>query len=441
MASRPYHPRSSEELVIYVGILAIWPAYFVGGLYVLGSVIGWLLLGLVALRQFVQGDHRRFKTPLLSWIWIVAMTIMLVALIIGHSQWSLGLGKTVKSSIGWAKGWALIALFIYIGSTVKFDRRLVINAVCKTSAMAIPFFMIGLIIFAIGGPQSLFISPLKAVGGPGPEFFELRFFGLNPENGRPRWFFFTPWAPAAGLVSCLFVILCAQETNSRWRILGCLGCALICLASQSRAGMAIFFCILPGLFFLRTIGIGYTMLLGSLMLPLFGLLALPVIEWGLDGIQSIKDARPDSTRVRSALAEIAVQRWADEAPIWGHGIVERGPKVVEHMPIGTHHSWYGLLFTKGITGAIALAVPMLMTLTYLFFMIFRYGSGFAAMLLVLVIGLYSFFENLEILVYLYWPALIFIGHAINPENNSRRRRERKYSSDYLQCRSGTAVAN
>ena len=179
--------------------------------------------------------------------------------------------------------------------------------------------------------------------------------------------------------------------------------------------MAIFFCILPGLFFLRTIGIGYTMLLGSLMLPVFGLLALPVIEWGLDGIQSIKDARPDSTRVRSALAEIAVQRWADEAPIWGHGIVERGPKVVEHMPIGTHHSWYGLLFTKGITGAIALAVPMLMTLTYLFFMIFRYGSGFAAMLLVLVIGLYSFFENLEILVYLYWPALIYIGHAINPE--------------------------
>lgn len=440
MASRPYHPRSSEELVIYVGILAIWPAYFVGGLYVLGSVIGWLLLGLVALRQFVQGDHRRFKTPLLSWIWIVAMTIMLVALIIGHSQWSLGLGKTVKSSIGWAKGWALIALFIYIGSTVKFDHRLVINAVCKTSAMAIPFFMIGLIIFAIGGPQSLFISPLKAVGGPGPEFFELRFFGLNPENGRPRWFFFTPWAPAAGLVSCLFVILCAQETNSRWRILGCLGCALICLASQSRAGMAIFFCILPGLFFLRTIGIGYTMLLGSLMLPVFGLLALPVIEWGLDGIQSIKDARPDSTRVRSALAEIAVQRWADEAPIWGHGIVERGPKVVEHMPIGTHHSWYGLLFTKGITGAIALAVPMLMTLTYLFFMIFRYGSGFAAMLLVLVIGLYSFFENLEILVYLYWPALIYIGHAINPEKNSRSRRKRKYSSDYLQCRSGTAVA-
>ncbi len=440
MATRPHYQRSSEELVIYFGILAFWPAYLIGGLYVLGSVIGWALLALTLLRRFVQGNERFYRTPVLSYVWIVAMALMLVALIIGHAQWALGLPKTIKSSIGWAKGWALLALFIYVGATLKFDHRLLINAVCKTSALAIPFFVLGTLLYGIGGPQSLFVSPLKAVGGPGPEFFELRFFGLNPETGRPRWFFFTPWAPAAGLVSCLFVVLCAQESNLKWRLLGCLGCMLICLASQSRAGMAIFFGILPALWFVRVIGFGYTLLMASLMLPVFGLLALPAIEWLMDGFQSVKDARPGSTRVRSALADIAVQRWASEAPVWGHGIVERGPKVVEHMPIGTHHSWYGLLFTKGMVGALSLAIPMVLTGLYLVVESFRSRIAFAALSIVLVLGLYSFFENLEILVYLYWPALLYLGVALNHENTSCSSKKEDTSSDYLHCRSGTAVA-
>jgi hypothetical protein len=34
-----------------------------------------------------------------------------------------------------------------------------------------------------------------------------------------------------------------------------------------------------------------------------------------------------------------------------------------------------------------------------------------------VIVSYSFFENLEILSYLYWPALFWIGIAFNPLKN------------------------
>ena len=44
--------------------------------------------------------------------------------------------------------------------------------------------------------------------------------------------------------------------------------------------------------------------------------------------------------------------------IWGHGTVERGPHIVEYMPIGSHHTWNGLLFVKGMVGYAGLAVPM-----------------------------------------------------------------------------------
>lgn len=79
------------------------------------------------------------------------------------------------------------------------------------------------------------------------------------------------------------------------------------------------------------------------------------------------------------------------------------------MPIGTHHSWYGSLFTKGIVGAVALAVPMFISAIHLLFeaqFSRKAESGFGLML---ILVLYSLFETLEILAYLSWSALLWIG--------------------------------
>jgi hypothetical protein len=73
------------------------------------------------------------------------------------------------------------------------------------------------------------------------------------------------------------------------------------------------------------------------------------------------------------------------------------------MPIGSHHTWLGLLFVKGIVGLFALAVPMIVTVVVLV----RRSLGLSLVLL-----LYTFGENLEILVYLYWPGIIILGLAL-----------------------------
>lgn len=405
-----------EEKLIYAAIVVTWPTYLVGGLYILGSVVGWLLLALVLLRIYVVGKHKVNPLPVLAALWLLAMLVMLAALLVAHLNWGLSLGQTLKSSIGWAKGWALLAIFPVCGAILKINIACVSRACCIVACQALLFIILSLFVYLVGGPDILFTSPLKIVGGPGPEFFDVRLFGINPETGLPRWFFFSPWAPAAGLMSCLYLILCWQEKNTPLRLISICACMLMCILSQSRAGWAIFFSIMPIIYLLRLGPKPEVLLCLGILIPLIILGGQSILDLLLDSYQTIKDSRPDSSRVRDALANIAVQRWESEAPIWGHGIVERGPKSVEFMPIGSHHSWYGLLYVKGLVGALALFVPMLISFFYLAFQSLLHPRAASAFGLLLVLMLYSFFENLEILAYLFWPALLWIGHYLNPIN-------------------------
>ena len=125
-------------------------------------------------------------------------------------------------------------------------------------------------------------------------------------------------------------------------------------------------------------------------------------------------ARADSSRVRAALGRIATDRWQNEAYWFGHGIVENGPHLVEYMPIGSHHSWYGLLFVKGLIGAIALALPLGISAIYLTAHSPSDKMARIGLAMVIFLILYSMSENLEILAYLYWPALMFIGISLRP---------------------------
>ena len=82
------------------------------------------------------------------------------------------------------------------------------------------------------------------------------------------------------------------------------------------------------------------------------------------------------------------------------------------MPIGSHHTWYGLLFVKGAVGAIALAIPLAWSMIeFALLAITRSVAGRIAFGMVLLMSFYSIGENLEILAYLIWPGLIVMGIA------------------------------
>ena len=70
------------------------------------------------------------------------------------------------------------------------------------------------------------------------------------------------------------------------------------------------------------------------------------------------------------------------------------------------------LFGRALVGAAALALPMLWTLLALLPQASRSPAGRTALSLLLLMFLYTFAENLEILAYLIWPAMVVIGMAL-----------------------------
>ena len=411
MAAPADHPQTAAERLIGRTIGATWLLWLVGGLYIAGPVIGWLLAALVFIELYLARKSLAV-IPATVWIWLASMAAMLVILWIGHSNFSLGTAQTIKSSIGWAKGWALIALFPLAGAVLDIRLSVIARAVCRLGMWTLIILPLFLAAPFVGLPEMLYVSPLRVVGGPGPEYFATILYTIEPGAGTPRWQFFAPWSPAAGMVAVIYIFIATQEKNLSWRVVGIAGFLAIALLSQSRLALVAIAVVAPIAWAAARLDRGWLWWLGAggvLFVGLFGLELAAFIEQLASDFSS---ARADSSRVRAALGRIALERWENEAYWFGHGIVENGPHLVEYMPIGSHHSWYGLLFVKGLLGVLALALPLFLTLGLLAWTA-RAGAvqrtGFA---LVLVLVLYSFGENLEILAYLFWPALILTGKAL-----------------------------
>ncbi|WP_252107147.1 MULTISPECIES: O-antigen ligase family protein [unclassified Halomonas] len=398
----------------------------VGGLYIAGPVLAWLLALLAAAQLYIAPGLPEHKRPPpvhpCIWLWMLGMLAMLIILIVGHLLNELGTGKTIKSSIGWAKGWALIALFPFIGAVLDIRPEIIYRAVCRLGVQTLLLIPLFLVAPFIGLPGLLYVSPLKVVGGSGPEYFAVILYTIEPGVGTPRWQFFAPWSPAAGLIAVVHTLCALEEKSWKWKVIGVTASLMIALLSQSRLALVALAVVWPAAFGISQLRKPWAWFTAAGPVLVATMVAGQLLELMNQAVESFKGARADSSRVRAALGRIAVERWQNEAPWFGHGVVERGPHLVEYMPIGSHHSWYGLLFVKGITGVVALLVPLVATLLVTAKLSLHDPVGRVAFSLLLLLTLYTFGENLEILSYLYWPALVLVGIACRRAVVFRQRR-------------------
>ena len=413
MSSAMVRPETLEEKVIFWSIVSTWGIWVIGGLYIFGPVLGWSLAALsLARRLGLMGDAAPHPTrlPIGCRLWLGAVATMAVALFVGHIE--LGLGQLVKSFMGWMKGWALIAVFIYVGATMTIRPAVVYRATNVLAAQTLALVPIFLLFGLLRLPNLHFVSPLKIFGGAGADYFTFELYGLDPETKAARWSFFSPWAPAASLVGNVSLVMALYEKNRMWRLIGLAAAVAVAIMTQSRLSFIV------------------TPILGLLIIAMSNLTrpmmfsagtavcvtALPMLEVIAQLIRAAEDrfknARASSSRVRATLQSIALHRWWNEAPIWGHGTVERGPHLVEFMPIGSHHTWNALLYVKGIVGFTALAVPFAWSFVELTAKAQTDRVARAALGVMLVLFIYTFAENLEVLIYLYWPGMVIVGIAM-----------------------------
>ncbi|WP_170407717.1 O-antigen ligase domain-containing protein [Ruegeria arenilitoris] len=407
-------PQNPAERLVWRALVWTWPFYAIGALYVVGPVLGWSLAGLAVLALYlgpaIRPDLRATgPVPALAWLWMAGMLLMLFALWAGHLDWGLGLGKTIKSSIGWAKGWALIPLFILAGAVLPIRREVLVRGQCKlglwTLCLAPPL----LAAPYLGLPSQIFTSPLKAVGGPGPEYFSVYLYTIDPASWTPRWQFFAPWSPFAALLGVCMVLFALEERHRGWMAVGLSAGILMILASKSRMGLVgLVACTLgPRLLPLVARSIGWFLV--SAVATASAAWGAAAIDLGNQALQNFKSARADSTRVRETLQRIAYERWQSDAVLFGHGTVQPGAHLVEYMPIGSHHTWYGLLFVKGITGFVAFIVPFAVHFGVVITDAVRSARGRLPLGLLMTLLLLTFGENIEIEAYLLWPALLMLG--------------------------------
>ncbi len=406
-------PKNFPERIIWYSIIGTYIFYFIGGLYILAPAIAVILLIYLGKKLWEQNEttpeDEKIVIPWTVWLWIVGMLIEEVALIIGHIDFDLGTGLIIKSSFGWAKGWALMAVFPLIGC-LPIRPQLLYRAACIVCFQSLLYTPICILASVLHLPQILYVSPLKAVGGPGQEFFSVILYGIDSDDGLPRWGLFAPWGPALGFVANVYFFLALEEKDNKWRLCGIVGSIVMCLVSKSRLGLLCFPIVLVTTWVLKNLSRPVFLICMSFASFLTAIVAPTILEILSTFTDQVKSARASSTRVRAALWRIALERWK-EAPIWGHGTVQPGPHLVEYMKIGSHNTMTSLLFVKGIVGFVAFAIPMGCSIIDLLIKAQKSEIAKVGLSISLILLLYTSGENLEILAYLFWPGLVMMGIA------------------------------
>lgn len=414
MGWRELQPETLEERLIYWTIVGTWGLWLLGALYVVGPALGYALMAILIARALgIAGAPLALgHIPAGVVLWIVGMLAMLIALVVAHVDFELELGQAIKSTIGWMKGWALMAIFILAGSALGIRPQIVFRATGILAVQTLMLAPIFILASVLGLPTDLYVSPLSIVGGPGPEFFDVTLYHMGDTSGVVRWRFFAPWATAAAFLAGISFVFALYERWPAWKLAGVASALVVAVMSGSRLSIVALPAILTSILLISNIR------RPAVIIALAGLCAAAVLVTDdivmayEDANQAFNSARAASSRVRAALAQIAYHRWLTEAPVFGHGIVERGPHLVQFMPIGSHHTWLGLLFVKGAVGFLGLAIPMAWSLCELALKAQTDRIARAGLGVMLALTLFSFGDNLEIVAYLIWPGLVIVGIAL-----------------------------
>lgn len=188
-------PENVPEKVVWWAIANTYYIWVFGGLYVVGSVMGWVLLLFLIIKILAQTKdtppEEKITISWIIWVWIVGMFFMQVALIAGHLDFNLPTSLIIKSSIGWAKGWAALALYPLAGCLKIRPNNLSGCLHCRFSyPHHYPFFTINTL--SAFTPNSLRFAT-QSSRGPGNEFFDVPLYEIDGSTGDLRWRLFTPW--------------------------------------------------------------------------------------------------------------------------------------------------------------------------------------------------------------------------------------------------------
>jgi hypothetical protein len=270
----------------------------------------------------------------------------------------------------------------------------------------------------------IYSSPLSALGGGDLAPFQIRFYGTD-EAGSPRLSFFAPYVTVTGILGNIFLCMVTRETHRAWRWIGILGSLLMIVFPRARLAILCLLGVQLVIWLLINFRKPALLIILGIASAISGITA-PILLSYINALwTSIKDMRASSTDSRELITRVALYRFK-AAPVWGHGVVDKGTQFLSKQPaIGTHNTIIGLLYTKGLVGLFAFLVPMLISFIDLLIKLLwsegeDHGLNLVAFKVLLCIAIYSLGATIDTSTYLTWPGLLFIGMAHGNATESTR---------------------
>ena len=411
-------PQNFEERLIWYLTIGTYAFYLLGILLPVTSFMAWLLFLYLCKKLWYQQENttveERVTIPWILWLWFICMPVMMITQIVAFTELGMVRNDYIRGIISWFMGWALLALFPLIGC-LNIRPQLVYRAICILCLQTLIILPICYLAYLIHLPDPIYSSPIERIFQNGKLYYNVSLYSYTAYNQELRFALFTPWAPALGIVGNLFFCCVLQETDKKWRWIGIAGSIAMCVVSTSRLA----FLVLPGVSLIVWILTNFwrptVQILGGFISFASGIFSSALLRIATDFKDAILGARSESTLVRKRLIEIAFER-SKEAPIWGHGTQEPGPKVVEHMPIGSHTTWGGVMFMNGMVGFIALLIPMICTFTALLIKAQKNRTAKVGLKAFLVLAFFSSGESIDALSYVCWSGWMIIGMALRNES-------------------------
>ena len=394
------------------------PVLWLAGVYVF-VMLGMMLR--LAWRRWPTG----FAINLIFFAWLVASAMQAVSVIYNWSLAELPLRSLIGLLLSNTTiGWGLLGLGLAVGYGSRLASPAAVRAMMIFALQIILFGLVAHALAIASGLDRVWIpSPLRIILGESPatNFYMVSMF-YHVEVGVRRLTLFFPWSTALSLGGICLILIATCETDRRWRMVGYAGGLFAVAFSFSRMGWVALPLVLAILIIARA---NRALILAGI--ALCALAGLAMLATNIDPADLVSDLVADFHDYRSGSS--LGRQWVYEeswraflrSPYIGWGWV--GPTVVEgeHLPIGSHSTFYGTLYTGGLLTLGALVSAAMLTLAVLVHRLIRSPDErtIAALGIYVALLFFSFGDSFYSLVLPLMFALLFVGGTLaNPTENS-----------------------
>ena len=418
MSRNSLKPENLPEKLVWYYIIGTYIIYYLGAQFVLAPLLAYFLAFYLIRKWWNQTeetplDERIIISPSI-WVWIIAIVVIEVVLIIAQLNFQLGITQIISSSIGLSRRWALLALFPLAGC-LNIRAKLIYRATCILGLQSLIIILIGTLASLVNIPNIEYISPLKVFGGGNEPYVVTLFHSIVGE----RSYLFALWSTYLGMLSNIYFWFACQEYDQKWRRIGVFSSVILIIASGSRAAILSIPLVFILVWFLTNLlrpKVHFGLAFSSFCLGILSPRLINLLEIVKNKFVNYRGSdSADSLKLRNTIYRVTIARWWSDARIWGHGLIAdygHGPPITYGIPLGTHHTWLGILYAYGLVGFISLVIAFSWSFIDLVIKAQTYELAKVGLSIIIIMLIFSFSEIIDVFAYIYWPGLVILGQAL-----------------------------